>query len=234
MLAHRDREHQVAGGPAIRARLPLALEADLLAVCHALRDLDLGLLAALHGERDGVAADRGQEIERGLRGDVRALARTPFTAEAAGRRAEAATAEHAAEQILEPAGAVGGTAASLAGRALAEQPAEDVLEAGTSAAGARREPGAGSHGADLVVLAAHLGVGQHRVRLADLLEARLGLGVARIGIRVVLTRQLAVRLLEIGVRHVLLDAQEGVEVLVEPVLTRHCRLLGPGPTARER
>jgi hypothetical protein len=36
-----------------------------------------------------------------------------------------------------------------------------------------------------------------------------------------LAREFAVRLLQIGIRHVLPDAEDGVEVFVEPVLTGH-------------
>src|SRR5690606_2507585 len=80
----------------------------------------------------------------------------------------------------------------------AEHAAEDVLEALAPAA-ARREAGAaGAHGADLVVLRPLLRVGEHGVRLADLLELGLGRGIARVGVRVVLARELAVGLLDLS------------------------------------
>ena len=105
---------------------------------------------------------------------------------------------------------------------LAEHAAEDVLEpARLAAAGTRGgEARAGSHGPHLVVLAALLLVGEHGVRLADLLEARLGRRI-RVAVRVVLPRELAVGLLEVGLRDVLGHSEDLVEVLVEPVLTGH-------------
>ncbi len=51
------------------------------------------------------------------------------------------------------------------------------------------KPRARAHRADLVVLGARSRVGEHRVRLADLLEPRLGLRVTRVGVRVVLARR---------------------------------------------
>src|SRR5690606_33958361 len=94
------------------------------------------------------------------------------------------------------------------------------LEAARAAAG-RGESRPRAHRADLVVLATLLGVAEHAVRLADLLELGLGLGIALIGIGVILAGELAVRLLQLRIGDVLRDAERLVEVLVEPVLTSH-------------
>src|SRR5690606_28778806 len=67
------------------------------------------------------------------------------------------------------------------------EPAEEVLQIldadvlGVAAEAARPEPAAGGrHAAHLVVLAALLRVGQHRVGLRDLLEPLLGARVVRV------------------------------------------------------
>src|SRR5699024_10468633 len=83
----------------------------------------------------------------------------------------------------------------------------------------------GAHGADRVVLLALLGVVEHRVGLADLLELLLGLGVPGVMIGVVLAGLGAVGLLDLLRARVLRDAEDRVEVLVEPVLGGHVRLL---------
>src|SRR6478752_6567142 len=100
---------------------------------------------------------------------------------------------------------------------------EDVLETGALAArAARGEAGtAVRHGADRVVLAPLLGVGQDGIRLPDLLEALLGLGVADVVVGVHGARDLAVRLLDRRGVGVLGHAEDRVEVLLEPVLTSH-------------
>ena len=92
------------------------------------------------------------------------------------------------------------SATARAAAALAEH-AEHVLEPAGLAA--RGEAGARAHRADLVVLLALLGVGEHRVRLADLLELRLRLRIALVGVGVILAGELAVRLLQLGVADVL-------------------------------
>src|SRR5690606_39372424 len=55
----------------------------------------------------------------------------------------------------------------------------------------------------------------------DVLEPALGCGVARVAVGVEVTRELAVRLLDRGVVGVLGDAEDLVEVLLEPVLPGH-------------
>ena len=78
-----------------------------------------------------------------------------------------------------------------------------------------------AHRADRVVLLALLGVGQHGVGLADLLEPLLGLRRPRVLVRVQLARELAVGLLDRRGVRVLGDAEDRVEVLLEPVLAGH-------------
>src|SRR5699024_7928858 len=109
----------------------------------------------------------------------------------------------------------------------------DLLEAASAGAAlARGEAGAaGAHGADGVVLLALLGVVEHRVGLADLLEPLLGLGIVGVMVGVVLAGLLAVGLLDLLGVGVLGDAEDRVEVLVEPVLSGHVRLL-PGASGR--
>src|ERR1019366_9238828 len=72
--------------------------------------------------------------------------------------------------------------------------------------------------AGVVILLAPLLVGQHVVRLGDLLEALLGFRVALVGIRVVLAGQLAIRLLDLIGARVLGDGEALVVVLLEEVL----------------
>src|SRR5690554_3177126 len=221
MLAHRDRDGEVAGRPAVDAGLALAAEPDLLAIRDSSGNLDRERLAAGALQLDGVAVDGGGGVEGGGRGDIASLTGAAGTAEPAGRLAEASATEESAEDVVEPALGVGGSRSS----ALAEHSAEDVLEAAGLAAAARGEPGAGTHSPKLVVLTPLLRVGEYRVGLADLLELGLSALVARVGVRVVLPRQLAVPLLQVGFGDVFGDAQDLVEVLVEPVLTCHVRLL---------
>src|SRR5690606_29519398 len=95
------------------------------------------------------------------------------------------------------------------------------------AAGTGGEPGSASgHGTQGVVLLALLGVGEHRVGLADLLELRLSLGVPGVVVRVVGAGELAIGLLDGGRIGVLGNTESRVEVLLQPVLTAH-----PAPPA---
>jgi len=119
--------------------------------------------------------------------------------------------------------------------ALAEHATEDIFEAGALAGSSRGEACAtGAHGTHLVIFLALLGVGEHGMRLADLLEFRLGRRVARVGVRMVLAGELAVGLLEVCRGNILGDAENGVEVLVKPVLAGHRRLLSYRCDDRER
>src|SRR5262249_18000663 len=85
------------------------------------------------------------------------------------------------------------------------------IESRSAVAGARpARPGLLVHPpvrAELVVLAALVGVAEHLVRLVDFLELRLGGLVARIDVRMVLARQLPVRLLDFLFRRGLRDAE---------------------------
>ena len=80
-------------------------------------------------------------------------------------------------------------------------------------AGAARPPVERAQAAHLVVLLPLLGVGEHAVRLGDLLEALGRLGVVGVGVRVVLLGEPAVRLLDIVLTGRVGDAQDLIEVL---------------------
>src|SRR6266540_3187755 len=101
--------------------------------------------------------------------------------------------------------------------------AVDVEVEATARAAAARHPetAAAEQPARLVVLLALLGIADHVVRLGDLLEPGLSGGVPGVGVRVVLARQLAVGLLDLVGIGGLGDAENLVEVLLEPVLRAH-------------
>src|SRR5690606_1803946 len=153
-------------------------------------NLHLERLAVLALQRDGLTLHGGGEVERGACRDVRALLRTAEAAISAARLAEAAGAEAAALTLVEHREDVLEVGIALTPPALTE-PAEHVVEA-ARAATARGDARARAHRPDLVVLLALLGVREHRVSLADLLERRLRLGIALIGVRMILPGQLAV------------------------------------------
>src|SRR6266566_762024 len=135
-----------------------------------------GGAGALAGEpqRNGDAVDCVAERQRRLGLHVGAAAGPLLGA--------AAAAEHAAEQVAEP------TAGSLR----AEQVAEiETAEAATRTA-RRAEAVRAEQRPRLVVLLTPLLVGQHVVRLGDLLEALLRLAVPLVGIRMVLAGQFPV------------------------------------------
>src|SRR5699024_6236740 len=134
-----------------------------------------GDVAAVDREGDGGALDRLTEREGRGRGDVRPGPRAGTAAELL----RSPAAEHRAEDVLEAARALAAGRVADPGparAAAAEHAAEHVLEAcAPGAAGPRGEAGtAAGHRPDRVVLLALLGVRQHGVRLADLLELRLG------------------------------------------------------------
>jgi hypothetical protein len=121
---------------------------------------------------------------------------------AAAHAGAAGGAGRAAEELLEQAAHV--LALEVEGGAAAVAAAPGVgARAGAAAAAA--DVGAGGLGlldplpvvAPAVVLLALVGVGQHAVRLANLLEEGLGLLVARVDVRVVLAGQLAVGRLDV-------------------------------------
>src|SRR5699024_5491072 len=101
---------------------------------------------------------------------------------------------------------------------------EHVLESTAgSASGSSRtcaEPGSAAHGANLIVLSAGLLVGQHLMRLSDLLELLLGLRVTGVGIRVIFAREFAIGLLDLGVGSIFGDAEGLIEILLEPIILR--------------
>ena len=136
-------------------------------------------------------------------------------------------AEHLGEEVVEvglaaltAAGPPGGEPHPLT--ATPAERAEHVLEAAAATRATRAETGAAvRHLADRVVLLALLGVGEHGVGLTDVLEALLGRGVPGVLVGVVLAGELAVGLLDRGRVGVLGDAEDRVEVLLEPVLAGH-------------
>ena len=205
--------------------MPLAAELDLLPVGDAGGDAHGDRLAVGGLQRDLVALGGGDEVERRRRRDIPALRGPAEAAIAARRLAEPAAAEEAAEQVVVVAALLERVrlAACRAGRT--SLPKTSSKPAATTGAARRGESRTRAHGADGVVLLALLGVGEHRVRLADLLELRLRGGVTGIRVGVVLARELAVDLLQLRVAHVLGDAEHLVEVLVEPILTGHRHLL---------
>src|SRR6266516_3536997 len=125
-----------------------------------------------------------------------------------------AAAEHAAEQVAKPP----------AGSRRPEQVAEIKAETTAArAAGWSAHPEAVSpkQRAGLVVLLAPLLVGQHVVRLGDLLEALFRFGVTLVGVGVELAGELAVRLLDLVGGSGLADAKDLVVVLFEEILRAH-------------
>src|SRR5690606_13209535 len=171
---------------------------------------------------DRAARHRLPERQPGGAGEVAAL--DGVRGGASGARA---ATEPPAQEVLDVRGTAGGAVAHAgaptgAGPA-AEHPAEQVLETvGPGTAGTGGEPrSAAGHGAQRVVLLTLLGVGEHRVGLADLLEPGLGLRVALVLVGVMRARELAVGLLDLGGVGVLGDTERGVEVLLQPVLPGH-------------
>src|SRR5699024_2317978 len=184
-------------------------------------------LGAGHRELAGGALDRLGERQGRRRLVVAALRGPGGEASAVGRPAVRGAAEgrSSAEQVREVRGHVAtgrpvAATAACGSSAGVEETGEDVLEASAASltAGARAEAGAAAHLADLVVLLPGLLVGQHLVRLPDLLELRLGLRVTRVLVGMVLPRELPVRLLDLSVRSISGDAQRLVEILLEPVV----------------
>src|SRR6478609_2823096 len=231
VLLDGDREDQVAGlGTGVTAST-LAAQPDLLPVAYAGRDprgdaLAVGRLEG-HGLTGHGVAER--QVRPGLH--IGSLAWSAGGAErvvpAVGRPTRVGATglpEEVGEQVLHVGVVRRAVARRVAGAGVtaAEHAGEDVLEAAGRPAAPGGEPGAAArHGAELVVLLALLGVGEDGVRLADLLELGLGGRVPGVLVRVQLPGQLAVGLLDrrrVGVGG---DAEDGVEVLVQPVLASH-------------
>src|SRR5699024_1486946 len=176
-------------------------------------------LPAGHVQLHRGAVDRFGEGQGRARLDVAALDRWRIPA--------AESAAESAEQIRQVRGHVSPAAVGGAGprpSAASEEVGEHVLEsAAGSTAGSPRtgaEAGSAAHGANLIVLGAGLLVGQHLMRLADLLELLFGLLITGVGVRVVLARELAVGLLDLGVGSIFGDAEGLIEILLEPIILR--------------
>src|ERR687887_1041647 len=148
-------------------------------------------------ERDGGAAHRLLEAEGDLAVDV------PPTPGGL-----LAPAEEVAEQVAQ-------ATAQVLDADPAPEPAREA------AAEPARERAGADQAAGLVVLGALLGVGQHAVGPADLLEALLRGPVAGVGVRVVLLGELPVGLLDVRRRGVLGNAEDGVEVLLQILRVVH-------------
>jgi hypothetical protein len=145
-----------------------------------------------------------RQVEVGL--EIASPLRAAPTAGATRPAERLAAAEEVAEQVVEvEAGVERGAARTEAAAAPAE---------------AGERPG-GHHLADAVVLLALLGVRQHRVGLADLLEALLGLRVVGTGVGVQLAGQLAVRLGDLLRAGALVDTEDLVVVLLDVVALAH-------------
>src|ERR1035438_4250036 len=183
-----------------------------------------GRARALAGQpqRDGGAVDRVAEAQRGLGLDV---GTTPRPVSRGG--AAAAAAEHPAEQVAETTPCIAGAAEDVAQVEAAEAALSRPLSRGHPEAAAE-------HRARLVVLLAPLLVGEHRVRLGDLLEALLSRGVALVRVRMVLAGQLAVRRLDLGRLRGLGDPQGLVVILLEEVLSAHLLISGTGGSSGSR
>src|SRR6185437_5749660 len=209
-------------GHAERAEVPARLPGPLTGRAHARHGARLGAGAvtgrarALAGEPERYRGpvDRVAEGQRGLGLHVGAAARPVL----GGRPA---AVEYPAEDVAQA------SAAAVRGAT------EDVTEVEAAEAALLPGPGAGRHPeaaaeqrARLVVLLAPLLVGQHRIRLGDLLEPLLGRGVTLVRVRVVLACQLAVRRLDLGRLGGLGDPQGLVVILLEEVFSAHPASLG--------
>jgi hypothetical protein len=111
--------------------------------------------------------------------------------------------------------------------AAGEQAAEEVLEAAVrcAARAVRCKARAAAHGPDGVILLPLIRIGQHGVRLGDVLELLLRSSFPGVRIRVVLPRELPVSLLDVSVGSVLGNTKDLIEVLVHPVLASQWRFL---------
>src|SRR5919198_753494 len=121
--------------------------------------------------------------------------------------------------LLAPAEEVAEQVAQATAQVLDADPAPEPAR--EAAAEPARERAGADQAAGLVVLGALLGVGQHAVGPADLLEALLRGPVAGVGVRVVLLGELPVGLLDVRRRGVLGNAEDGVEVLLQILRVVH-------------
>ena len=157
---------------------------------------------------------------------------------AATRRASKETGE----DILEAgpaAGHAGGLEAHVVATAAetasgATKAPEEVFEAARSTGSGGEARTSACHGANRVVALAFLVVGQDRVCLANLLEPGFGRRIARVLIRVPLPRQLTVGLRDGLLVRLLVDSQDLVEVLREPLLFAHARFTSLSVTSMSK
>src|SRR5262249_30935732 len=105
----------------------------------------------------------------------------------------------------------------------AEEALEEILEDGAEARAAAQV----GHRTEAIVLDTLVGIGEHGVGLADLLEALLGVRVARILVWMVLTSEGAVGLLQRGVVGLAGDAGDRVVVLGRHAMRRRCPAARP-------
>ena len=207
-----DAQEEVARGAAAAPRTALATHAHARAVGDTGGNVDLeaarlaGALAQLDGARGAVVGLLQAHAYRPL--DIlaaRAGGRTGGAAEQpVEEAAEAATTAAAAEVELDALEAAAGAATGAATKAEAARAAAAHLLLDLV--------GVAPVVAVLVVGGARLGVGQHLVGGADLLEALLGLGVAGVYVRVVLAGELAEGIANVLVRCRTRDAEDRVVV----------------------
>src|SRR3954470_7000300 len=229
---HLHAQVEIAGASAAGAGLALAGDAHPRAVADAGRDAHVdGPRMAVVLQRDPAQRAVVRLVERELDGVLEvgadagpaAAARAPLLAigratAAEERREEVGeTAAAAAEQFFHLLLRYGPILAAAAGRVSAGPPALEAAEAAEpawEALRARRHVLVGAPvGAELVVLAALVGVAEHLVGFVDLLEARFGHLVPGVHVRVVLAGQLAVGLLDLLVGGRLGEPQRRVIVL---------------------
>src|SRR5215212_1051442 len=178
-----------------------------------------------HLHPDGDTLDGLDEVDRDLPLDITAPPRTARRGVARGT-GTASAAEQAAEKIGEV------RVAGVAEQVVYADPTTPLTGPGTGEA----EAAATEQPTRLVILLALSLVRQDVVRLRDLLEASLGLRVARVLIGMVVPRQLPVGPLDLLRFGVFVNAQDLVEVLLDPVLGTHQRLpsqcsIAAGPSA---
>src|SRR5699024_3513828 len=175
---HMHGQDHIAGLAAVRTGLALAGQTDLLSVLDPDRGAHGQRLPAGHVQLHRGAVDGFGEGQGRARLDVATLDRRLVAAVSA---ATADTSTESAEAIGEVRGHVSPAAVGGAGprpSAAPEEVGEHALEsaAGSTAGSSRTgaEAGSAAHGANLIVLGAGLLVGQHLMRLSDLLELLLG------------------------------------------------------------
>ena len=199
-----DRDERIAIAAGTGFALPS--EADLGAVLHAGRQLDVERLAA--GQRHTLAGQSRRILEADLEPvvGVGALLRRPLAAEATERPATAATTGAPAQAAENPFEQVGNALLVVAElKGLAIGPAEAALRAAAAIVAARAPAIAEGHlGIALlvnfapVVLGAFVLVGQDVIGAGDLAEALGRARVVLVLVRMQLLGELAIGLLDLG------------------------------------